>query len=278
MLDSQMLLDIRHYNGSTNSDLKVTLGEPSQDTSTITLDTDHYIYVGYYKPFGEVYLDFSTPNINASSISAEYYSDSAADWTSIDIVDETKGFTRNGFIQWSRPEDEDWEESTYDSDELFWIRFKTSATHSETVYNYLGIVFSDDKSLAQHNPYINDSNMLMGQSNHLKIHVSARDRIIQRLLRGGYIKYNVNGYRTRLTGWDFLDKNEIKDAALYLALSMIYFNLSDDPEDAWMFKSMEYKKEYDSMIETAIMTIDTDDDGEVDISERAAVISKHVRR
>jgi len=278
MLDSQILLDVVHYNGSTNTDLKSTLGDPSSDTATITLDTDNYIYVGFYKPFGEVYFDFSTANTNDNTITAEYYSDSAGDWTSIDIIDETNGFKRSGFIHWNRPDDEDWEETTYNSEELYWIRFATSATQSETVYNYAGIVFSDDKSLALYNPYINDTSMLMGQSNHLKIHIAARNQIVQRLVKGGHVKYNTLGNRVRLTGWDFLDKNEIKDAAAYLALSMIYFNLSDNPDDSWQFKSNKYEQLFEQLFNTVIISIDINDDGEIGENERSAVISRHVRR
>jgi len=123
-----------------------------------------------------------------------------------------------------------------------------------------------------YNPYINDSNLLMGQTTHLKMHCAARNQIIQKLFTEGMIKYDSSYSRTRITGWDILDKNEIKDAAAYLAISLIYFNLSDQPEDNWAVKAAKYDSMYRELIKTIYLTIDKNDDGEIDDTEKLAIV------
>ena len=274
MLDSKIMLNVKYFSDPTYTDYDKILGDEATGSATITLADSEYLYIGFYKPISEIYFEFTTPNINANTLAAEYYSEDDSDWSSLTITDETNGFTENGFIHFNRPVDSndsnDWGENTVDSKELYWIRLQPSVTHSETVYKFCGLIFSDDKSLATINPFINDSEMLCGQTTHLKVHVAARNRIIQKLLTEGKIKYNSDGLRTRITGWDILDKNEVKEAAAYLALSFIYFNLSDNPVDSWMEKSKYYDRIYLNLIKSSVLSLDVDDDGLIDDTERVA--------
>ena len=107
MIDLKSLLNVKHFDSSTYTDYDFKLGNSNPDeTVTLTLDTDHYLYIGYYKPIKYIYFDLPTPNENAATLTVEYYN--GTDWTSIDsIVDETKGLTQNGFIQWEELEDQD---------------------------------------------------------------------------------------------------------------------------------------------------------------------------
>ena len=276
MLDSKILLDFRYYSDPTYTDYTKQLGDESTGTATITLADSEYIYIGFYKPVAEIFFSFTTANTNANTLAVQYYSTDSSDWASLTVIDETNGFTTDGFLHFTRPVDsndnDDWGANTIDSEELYWLRIQPSATHTETVFNFVGLVFSDAKSIAMYNPYINDSNLLMGQTTHLKMHCAARNQIIQKLFTEGMIKYDSSYSRTRITGWDILDKNEIKDAAAYLAISLIYFNLSDQPEDNWAVKAAKYDSMYRELIKTIYLTIDKNDDGEIDDTEKLAIV------
>jgi hypothetical protein len=282
MLDSKILLDFRYYSDPTYTDYTKQLGDESTGSATITLTDSNYIYIGFYKPVAEIYFEFTTANTNANTLAVQYYSTASSDWASLTVIDETNGFTENGFLHFTRPVDsndnDDWGETTIDSEELYWLRIQPSVAHSETVYKYVGLLFSDAKSLAMYNPYINDSSMLMGETTHLKMHCAARNQIIQKLFVEGQIKLDSSYKKTRITGWDVLDKNEIKDAAAYLALSLIYFNLSDQPEDNWAVKSNKYDIMYKELISTIYLTLDKNDDGEIDDTEKLSIVESRMIR
>lgn len=266
MLDLKSLLEIKYYDDSEAAftDLKVDLGEPNTtDSADITLLADDYLYVGYYKPVNKLYFDFITANVNPNTLSFEYWNGS--DWSAITAYDGTKGSTRGGFVQWEELSDQ--EANEVDSNEQFWYRVSASVDHSAAEYNFLGLLFSDDRDLLLENPYILESNLLMGESNHLKAHVSARDYIIQTLTNKGYKKVNASSEYERITAWDLLDIVEVRRGATYLALSNIYFNLSDGAEDQWYIKSLSYKSKSDKQLNLAVLSFDRNDNGLAESNE-----------
>jgi hypothetical protein len=260
------LLDIRYYNGSTFTDNKVALGQPAFNTASITLDTPDFIYIGYYKPVNQLYMDITTPNTTASTTSLEYWDGSA--WTAIQDIDGTLGLTRSGLIQWEALSD--WAATTVDSTSKFWVRISTDTIHTAAVYNFIGLTFSDDNDLLMQIPYILDSSMLSGEASHFKYHIAARDRIVQRLTNKGYTKTDSSGDLQSITAWDLLDTGEVRQAATQMALHLIYFNASDSLEDHWMEKADKFLQSYESLITMARLSIDVDDDGIKDDTENKA--------
>jgi hypothetical protein len=65
-----------------------------------------------------------------------------------------------------------------------------------------------------------------------------------------------------------MDVFEIREAAIFLALSKIFFNLSDSPDDHWWIKYREYADKYEAKMTVARLSIDTDDDGITDEDEK----------
>ena len=266
MLDLQSLLEIRYYNGSTYSDYRISLGQPASSTVDVTLDTTDYLYIGYYKPVQQIYLDIPTPNTNAATLTAEYWDGTA--WTAISAIDSTEGLTRSGMIQWE--ELSDWDETTVDSSEKYWLRVSTDTLHTAATYNFIGLVYSEDRGLTLQVPYILDSAMLSGESSHFKYHIAARDSIVRELINKGYSKIDSAGDRQSLTAWDLLDISEVRQAAEAKVLSLIYFNASDSAEDHWMDKSIRFNDEYQKLMNMARLSVDTDDDGITDDVENKA--------
>lgn len=266
MLDMDALLEIKYYNGSTYSDNKVALGQPAFNTASITLDTTDYIYIGYYKPINQVYLDIPTPNTVSSIVTLEYWNGST--WDEVQDIDGTLDLTKSGLIQWAALSD--WEANEVDSSSQYWLRLSTDTLHTEATYNFIGLVFSDDNDLLIQVPYILDSNMLNDELSHFKYHIAARDRIVQAMTKKGYLKRDSSGDLQSITAWDLLDIGEVRQAASQLALYYIYFNASDNPEDHWMDKADKFLQSYEELINLSRLSVDTDDDGVKDDHENKA--------
>jgi len=121
MLDMSILLEIKYYNGTTFTNNKIALGQPAANTASITLDTTDYIYVGYYKPINQVYLDIPTANTNDSIVIIEYWNGTT--WTEIEDIDGTLDLTASGLIQWEPLSD--WAATEVDSNSQYWTRIST---------------------------------------------------------------------------------------------------------------------------------------------------------
>lgn len=266
MLDMNILLENKYFNGSTFTDNKIALGQPAFNTASITLDTDDFIYIGYFKPIQQVFLDIPTPNTNSSTTLLEFWNGTA--WTTVDDIDGTLNLTRSGLIQWEPLTD--WTANEVDGDEQFWLRISTDTLHTAATFNFIGLILADDNDLIIQVPYILDSALLAGESSHFKSHIAAREMIMQRLLNRGYVKIDENDDRQSINAWDLLDITEVRLGATQLALYYIYFNASDDPEDNWIAKANKFKDMYEQHINVARLSIDLDDDGILDDFENKA--------
>lgn len=268
MLDPQTLLDIKYFNGADYTNLKMKLGSPDRDTFSVTLLTTDSLYIGYEKPIKNFYIDISSPNTSPNTLSLEYYNGSA--WVAIpDIYDETEGFTRSGLIQWG--ELLDMSSVEIDSSTKYWVRITPSVDHTLASWNFLGLILASDRDLLLENPYILETNLLMGETNHLKAHIAARNEIVQTYCNRGYDKVTASNHLKKITFWDILDIQEFRQGAVFLALSKIYFNLSDRSEDTWLKKSQEYRKRYSEQIDLYYVTLDKNDNGIINSSERGEV-------
>jgi len=269
MLDIKTLLDIKYYDTSAYADLKMKMGGAGRDTYTATLADDEYLYIGFEKPIKNIYFDFSTPNTTVNTLTVEY-SDADGTWTELDVYDETEGMTRSGLLQWEELSGSLLGEIEIDSISKYWIRIQPSATHSEAIWNFMGLILASDTDLLLENPYILETNLLMGESNHLKAHVAARKEIIQTFSNKGDISYTSGGNYKQLDFWDMLNIQEFRQGAVFLALSKIYFNLSDKDEDTWLKKSESYRQRYLDQINLYYKTIDKNDNGLTSSSENNA--------
>jgi len=266
MLNINTLLDIFYYDGDSSSysdNLKMKLGNPGTDKYTFTLKANDALYIGYSKPVHNLYFDFITSNTNPSVLLNIEYSNSENGYTSLGIYDETSGFARSGLIQWEEVSSNLSSTATVNGVKKYWLKITPTLDLSEVSLNYIGLLFSTDDDLVLLNPYILESNLLMGERNHLKAHVAARNEIVQTYSNKGYVTTGGN-----LDFWDMLNINEFRQGATFLALSYIYFNLSDNEDDMWLAKSETYRKRYKEQIDLYYSSIDIDNDGVTDASEK----------
>ena len=264
ILDSNTKLTVLHNASGVFTDYTRDCFDFSRDTATITIATSTgYLYIGFSKPFNSVYIDLTTPNTNAATLSMDYWNGTS--YSSLaGAYDDTKGFTRSGFITWNRNQTNQVANSV-NSTSLYWIRLTPSATTSATVFTGISFLFADDQDLKTEVPEIADSNHLAGKTSHILTHMAVRNQIIQDLRNKDYTTTNeTTGLKQDLTVWDILDANQLKQSAIYLALSKIYFNFSDAPEDVYSIKSAKYYSKYEKALALARISIDSDNDGESD--------------
>ena len=267
MLDANTKLTILLDDNTVFTDFSQDMNDFTRDTNSINLETvNDQLYIGFEKPIDRVYVDFATVNSQSNKLTIQYFNGTI--FTDVEgNLDETKGFTRSGFLQWNRTQT-DQVANTVDGIKLFWYRVNTDTTHADTIINAIGIILSDDSELRIEVPTINDVEYLVDEPSHILSHVAARNWIIQYLRNHNYGKINDDTDQFEdIIAWDLLQIHQFRQAATFYALHLIYFNLSDDPGDKWEIKSKKMLSKFESQIELAELNLDLDDDGEEDPSE-----------
>lgn len=279
MISKNDSLYVYHDDNGSFTDYSHKLTQFGRDSITISIaNATDYVYVGFDKPINAFYLDITTANGAEGSMAYEFYNGSSYESVT-NLNDDTLGAYRSGFIRWDR-ELTNQAKSTVNSKELYWYRFKPSVDRTGIVVSGLNLVFSDDYELSLEQPYISDSEFLGTESSHIKTHVAVKREVIQRFRNKNYIKYNsVTGEKEDINGWDLLDIDEVKLASTYLALSKIYFQLSDNPEDVWASKAAIYEGKFNKYINLATLSVDVDDDGlQSDSENKPAFANRYMNR
>jgi hypothetical protein len=65
-----------------------------------------------------------------------------------------------------------------------------------------------------------------------------------------------------------IDSDQVKEYVIVLAIHFICLNFSTDPVDIWFAKAEKYETEYKRLIGTAVFDYDSDDDGNIEDSEK----------
>ena len=265
MIDKRMNLTVKQDdNGVVFTDHSHKMASFGRDNVTMTISSlEDYIWIGFNKPINAVYIDVVTADVTEGSLEFSYWNGS--EYISVtSLSDDTFGLFRSGFVKWDR-ELENQTVSTVDGDQMYWYRLRPSVDRGGLVISGINLVFSDDYELSLEQPYISDTEFLGNSLSHIKTHVAARNEIVQKFRNKNYIKIDpITADIEDINAWDLLDIGEVKMGATYLALSKIYYQLSDNPEDVWAIKSVEYYNKFEKYINLARLTIDTNDDGVLD--------------
>lgn len=263
---------LKIYKNST--DISLLMENYSVDEfSTLLLSTDE-ILIGYYKPINSMYLELGADkNLNTSAMSLYYYNGTSF-VTTPTLVDETKGFSRCGFIKWSRnlPNEKT---TTEQAETMYWYKIKVDVDTS--ILNLLGInlVFSNDNDLKEEYPSIMEM-LPENEPTFIKFHVASRKDILSYFrAQGKLIKVNDKNYATskKLDQFDLLDYEELRDASKFLTLSKILYWVSDSVDDKWHQKALKYEQKYGDKINLVNLSIDSNDDGKADNNETNAIQS-----
>lgn len=220
------------------------------------------IYIGLYKPFNKNYIEFKTPAVADVNLTATYWDGTA--YQPLTLVDDSKGFTRSGFISFEKPSD--WASNTINGKDKYYI--KLNADDFTADIQGLNIVYSDDNDLRKEVRCIDDY-LQQSDISFIAYHNSARDEIIQTLRNGGHTtKIDNQDFSQNLTKWDLLDMGEVNQAAKYLCLSKIFFDVSENIDDKQYQRYVDFLGFYGSAFKLYKSSLDANDDGIADSEEK----------
>ena len=271
-------LIVLHDDNTVFVDKTADLHTYARDAYVVALNSaEDRLYLGLYKPFDTAYVELAVANTNANTFTAEYWNGSAF-VSLVEFQDDTVGFTRSGFMKWKRAQT-DWATTTINGELLYFVRFRPSVTHSVTTsIQGINLVFANDIDMSIEFHKVND---LLGNSriSFILLHEASRNEIIQRLRNDGHVKYGFSlSSVENITKWDMLDLGEINQAAKYLALAKLFFEVSDNPDDKWYQRYKDYSALYNGAFDLYMLAIDLDDDGVNDPGDTQIISSVRLTR
>lgn len=240
------------------------------DTLALEMTTSDVFYMGFKQPFATRYFHFTTPNTNACTLSLEYWN--GLEWRPVeDLVDETLGFTKSGFVSWVNPA-ADWKAISQApiaartvSNELatellyYWIRIKVSADLSAgtELQSLVNLFCHDSDFRALYPDLVNDSRWLpSGRSDFMDQYAAARDQVVTYLKQSG--KITDEG--------DVIDINEVSIAAVHATAYVLLHPIKGSEEirqgakDAYAAMAKQ--------LERTMIAVDTNKDGKISPAEQ----------
>lgn len=255
---------VLHDNGVTIEDISLSVKDFTTNFVPLALANTHHLYVGYYKPFKQFFIELKPFNNVVGELAFEYWNGSA--WVTLDAIDESQNFFKSGFVYFNRPED--WATTNVNGLDNFYIRLQPSVSHAaSTEVRGLGVLLSNDLDLEGIKSNI-VSKLNSGES-WVGKHEAARKYIIQKLRNLGHRKYNnTDTLFSNLTEFDLLEPFELREASKFYALSYIYLDeLSDEQDDKWERSGKRHLKRADEAVNVFMLQVDQDDDGVKDPEE-----------
>lgn len=217
-------------------------------------------YVGGRLPFNHFYVKFDRPSeLTNTKMTLEYWDGTV--WVPmVEIIDETKGFSQNGFVQFVPNKDKNWakESTKYAGEQVddleslviydrYWLRIKFDQSFDggedpDNIPNrlpcqvsWLGNLFSNDEDLATEHRSLVRTVMITafqaGKTSWQEEHAKAAEIIIDDLIDMGVI----------IEKGQILDRSDFKLAGVSRVAEMIYFQLGDDYVDQYKAAANEYR-------------------------------------
>lgn len=268
------MLKILHYT-STYTDYSRQLESYTDLTATITIANTNKVYLGYKKPINAVFVGMNTVNTISTVLSVKFWNGAFVDC--VGLFDKTNGLTRQNFISWDRNQTGE-KKTTINGVELFWYELSVSVTTSAIVFSGINMILSDDTMIKEVEPHLTSSDYYPGtDTSFLCFHQAARNEIIQRLRNEGNGVYNGVTF-SDLNVFDLLDYTQLSQASKLLALSLIYFNLSDSNEDKYYQKYSDYQSRYNKAYDVFFLSLDANDDGLQGSDEKQSFMSGVIQR
>lgn len=259
-------------NGVLTDQSKAASNMFSAPITTALVTAEDYIYVGSDLPFNHRYFQVSTANTNSSVMSVDIWDGN--DWTAaVDVIDYTsvggKTLATKGIISWSLDRtgffgaEEDTADipalSTLKIFDMYWVRFKVSASLSATTaVDYIGFKFADDNDLGAYYPDLLHTSLLdayeTGKTTWETQHILAAEECINHL-------------KSRKMIWSpnqILNWEQFRLAAVHKVAKNIYAAFGD----AYNEQRSNAEKEFSKAMNLGITELDRNEDGRRDNNEK----------
>lgn len=242
-----------------SAEVTAKIATPATDQLAFHFLTTEFLYLGLSDKFANRYFVMKTANATAATLAVKYWNGTT--WAAVeDLVDETVGLTKNGWLGWKNKSD--WVKSTVSpitDVELFWVRITTgtsldSGTEVQAILNLL----SDDFLMRTWYPeFISDDRYLPeGRTDFYEQYDAAKNLVVQELIRMNAISKES----------EILDIAELGVAATHAAAYCIMSGIPNKTEAQIatrdkMFEDMIF------WVQKAKTSFDTDDSGAIEVSE-----------
>jgi hypothetical protein len=277
-LKNKMLFVYKNTTDYSNVAYKIGIEEVA-----MTLATTDVLYIGYYKPVKNLFIELKTANTNASVLSTQIFNGTS--FVDCFNIDETKGLKKSNFVYLSDDAYNN-KETTINGVSAFWIKLTVSANTSAMITNGISCLFCCEDDLRAEEPALLNF-YPRGLNSHILSMTAARDFILRKINNSGFYKYQtINAliptdttfiYAEDFVPFDIFDIDEIRDCATFYSLHKIFSNRSDEKDDMYSQKAQEYLDKFNEVFKLwngRKLTIDMNKDGKKDIVEENLSISK----
>lgn len=247
-----------------NTDISRQQARYEYQESVVAFDGTKELLIGFTKPIYNLYLNLLF-NEADRDLSVKYFN--GTEFTQVKgMLDLTYGLSESGFLSWDKNQIGE-AKTTLLGESLYWYKLSLVEEVSVT-FKGISTLFSDDFDLKSEYPSINEF-LPDGVSSFVKFHESARKAIITDLRKSGITVQGIEETkRKQLDAFDILDKEEVREASKFLALSKIFNWVSDTAGDKYEILSNDYAAEAAGAL-TPLISLDTDNDGKEDDGEVA---------
>lgn len=256
-----------------STDVSYQMENYQEDEYTFILLNTGEIALGYYKPINAVYVELKTANTSVSVLSVQYFNGSS--FATTPARDESKGFSRSGFIKWDRNLTNE-AKTTLHGESLYWYKLKLDVSSSSMIIKGLNLNFSSDSDLKEEYPNILDM-LPTNDTSFVRFHTASRKDIVS-FFKGQGRLINNGGTKRAIDQFDLLDFEEVRDASKFLTLAKILYWVSDAVDDKWFQKAKMFEGKYGEKIAVVNLSIDSNDDGKQDKVELNAIQSITIER
>jgi hypothetical protein len=254
------------YYDDNSSFTDMTQNAWSQDSSktvSFSLGANQVLYIGKEYTFNHRYFNFNTPQAGAD-IKIEYTNSSGL--TEVEnAVDNTFDFSQNGHIYFTLPSD--WEKSTVNSKELYWLKITDNNATTGFILNTIKNLFADDSMVEDFLPNLTRY-LPSGRADFLYLHELSKNEIVDDLKAGSHIDY----------------EDQIKDESLivlqqlgcYKFLELLLLPMIEDESIKVMQE--RFASFYQRRVDNIRLSVDSNKDQTVSDAERGKVSFSTIQR
>lgn len=241
---------------------------PNTEALSFALTTTDKFYIVLDSPFTTRHFQLAIASNAISTVSVKTWDGTA--FTAVeDLIDQTNGFTKSGFISWIN--NSDWKvrkAAPFADLDMYWAEITVSSDLSAgtTLQSVLNI-FCDDDSFEPYYPDIfNDPQYLpVGKTNFISQYILAKDMVVNRLRKDGLIKKESQ----------IIDINEVAAAAVHATAYIILSPIAQEEGDVQRAKDSESK--FVAELNRIPLSLDHDETGVIEEDEKNLSVQFFVR-
>ena len=232
---------------------------PSKDALLFELTSSSKFYVGYQNPFSTRYFHFKTLNTTTRTITVKYWD--GTQYSEVeDLLDQTNGFTSNGFISWLNQNNwREYAQSPITNQSLYWVEITIDDALDPGTELQSGLdLYCDEDFVRGYYPeIISDSRYHPpGRDDFLEQLKAARDLVVLRLKQDGLIR----------NAGQIIDINEVAVAAAHAFVWVVLNPIAKDEGEKEM-RDDAYKN-FIKELNRVKIDIDWDNSGTIEESEK----------